>query len=115
MEDHRVQLTAEEFDRLNSLYPASDGSALIGKRAEEIVKIHFRRRDPQCVFGVPDTGADLKVALSDGSAPLLIEVKGTASVGVAWQQLKVSHLPRAGCSGRKQLLDLPKDTAGVSP
>jgi len=89
-ENHRVQLTVEEFARLNSLYPASEGSALIGKRAEEIVRVHFRRQDPKCVFEVPDAGADLKVVLSDGSEPLLIEVKGTVSVGVAWQQLKVS-------------------------
>ena len=39
---------------------------------------------------VPDTGADLKVVFSDGSKPLLIEVKGTASAGIAWPQLKVS-------------------------
>jgi hypothetical protein len=90
MEDYRVELTLEEFGRLNSLYPVSEGSALIGKRAEEIVRIHFRRRDPHCAFEVPGTGPDLKVALSDGSEPLFIEVKGTASVGIAWQQLKVS-------------------------
>src|SRR5437899_11836056 len=90
MEDYRVKLTVDESASLNTLYPASQGIALIGKRAEEIVRIHFRRRDPQCVFEVPDTGADLKVVLSDGAELLLIEVKGTASVGVAWQQLKVS-------------------------
>jgi hypothetical protein len=32
----------------------------------------------------------MKVVLCDGSPPLLIEIKGTASPGVAWQQLKVS-------------------------
>jgi hypothetical protein len=90
MDNYRIELTIEEFGRLNSLYPASESSALIGKRAEEIVKIHFRRRDPHCAFEVPGTGPDLKVALSDGSEPILIEVKGTASAGIAWPQLKVS-------------------------
>ena len=72
------------------MYPESNGSGLIGKRAQEIVKIHLRRHYPDCAFQAPDTGADLKVVLSDGSQPLLIEVKGTASAGIAWPQLKVS-------------------------
>jgi hypothetical protein len=90
MEEHLVRLSAEEFGRLNSLYPASDGSARIGKRAEAVVKIHLRRRDPQCAFEIPNSGADLKVVLSDCAEPLLIEIKGTSSAGIAWQQLKVS-------------------------
>jgi len=90
MEDHRVELTTEEYERLNAVYPEGNGSGLIGKRAEEIVRIHIQRDSPGCTFQVPDTGADLKVVFCDGSEPLLIEVKGTASAGIAWQQLKVS-------------------------
>jgi hypothetical protein len=90
VEDHRVVLTAEEYDRLEALHPQGDGSGLIGKRAEAIVRIHMQRQNPGCIFQSPDTGADLKVVLCDGSQPLLIEVKGTASAGIAWAQLKVS-------------------------
>ncbi len=89
MEHYQIELTNSEFEQLNAQYPESDGSGLIGKRAEEIVKIHFIRRDPRCSFESPDLGADLKVVLP-GAEPLLVEVKGTASEGLAWQQLKVS-------------------------
>ena len=91
MEHHRIELTDAEFEQLNTSYPEGDGSGLIGKRAEAIVKIHFSRLDPRCAFAPPDLGADLKVVLR-GKEPLLIEVKGTASAGLAWQQLKVSSL-----------------------
>ena len=40
MERHPVELTGDEYERLNSTYPESEGSGLIGKRAEEIVKIY---------------------------------------------------------------------------
>jgi hypothetical protein len=90
VESYPVELTAEEYDRLNALYPEGNGSGLIGKRAEEIVRIYMQRHRPGCNFQVPDTGADLKVVFCDGSPALLIEVKGTASTGVAWPQLKVS-------------------------
>lgn len=90
VEHHRFELTSDEYDRLNSLYPQSKGSSLIGKRAEEIVRIHFRRNDPRCQFEAVPKGADLHVVSSDRSRSAVIEVKGTASPGVAWQQLKVS-------------------------
>jgi hypothetical protein len=90
MERICIELTSEEYKRLNLMYPESNDSGLIGKRAEEIVKIYFRRKDPRCAFDIPAAGADLKVVFCDGSASLMIEVKGTASLGVAWQQLKVS-------------------------
>lgn len=90
MEHYDVTLTDEEYDRLNSAYPKSDGSGLIGRRAEEIVKIYFRRLEAQCKFVDAPPGADLSVMLSEGSAPLSIEIKGTAASDLAWPQLKVS-------------------------
>ncbi len=90
MEHYRVELTDEEYERLNSEYPESNGSGLIGKRAEEIVRIHFRRTHPRCTYANAPSGADLQVIVSDDSLSLSIEIKGTASSGIAWQQLKVS-------------------------
>jgi hypothetical protein len=87
---YRVPLTPQDLGRLNAVSPKSDGSGPIGRRAEEIVKIHFRRKHPRCVLSKPSSGADLKVVLSKSSEPLFIEIKGTASVDMAWQQLKVS-------------------------
>lgn len=90
METHRVELTAEEHRLLNLEFPESAGSGLIGRRAEQIVRLFFQRRYPKCEFRPPDSGADLKVVPSPGQAALCVEIKGTASAGVAWQQLKVS-------------------------
>jgi len=90
MDHFRIELTTDEFERLNSEYPESNGSGLIGKRAEELVKIHFRKKHPQCIFTDAPSGADLHVIFSNGVPPQSIEIKGTASTGIAWQQLKVS-------------------------
>jgi len=90
MDTYRVELTAAEFSRLNSLWPKSTGSGDIGKRAEQVVRIHFVRRTPGCTFEVPSNGADLKVIFADGKPPLFVEIKGTASAEIAFQQLKVS-------------------------
>jgi hypothetical protein len=91
MELHHLELTSVEYEKLNSKYPESEGSGLIGKRAEEIVKIYFRKGDPQCQFpNPPPKGADLHVVFSGDAPSILIEVKGTKSAGLAWQQLKVS-------------------------
>lgn len=90
VETHLVELTPEEYAQLNAGCPESAGSGPIGRRAEAIVRLHLRRLHPTCEFQSPDPGADLKVALGDGSPALLIEIKGTASVGIAWPQLKVS-------------------------
>ena len=43
MELHPIELTTSEYEKLNEMYPESEGSSLIGKRAEEIVKIYFRK------------------------------------------------------------------------
>jgi hypothetical protein len=78
-----------EFDALNREFPPGDGSGLIGRRAEAIVKIHFRRSDVHCSFPPCPPGADLQVNLA-GAEPLSIEIKGTAARQLSWQQLKVS-------------------------
>lgn len=90
METHRVELTADEHRRLNAQFPESAGSGLIGRRAEQLVRILLQRLHPECEFRPPDSGADVKVVPSPGKPALLIEIKGTASSGLAWQQLKVS-------------------------
>jgi len=90
METYRLELTRDEYESLNSKYPEGEGSSVIGKRAEEIVKIYFLKKDPKCQFAQPPKGADLLVVSSDGTRSLTIEVKGTKSADVAWQQLKVS-------------------------
>lgn len=59
-------------------------------RAEEIVKIYFRRIDPKCNFSRPRNGADLEVLFSNGQDRLVLEIKGTEASTVAWQKLKVS-------------------------
>lgn len=83
MEHCKIELTNEEYKRLNSEYPESNGSGLIGSRAEEIVRIYFRRMDPRCRFANAPSGIDLQVILSDGSPSQSIEIKGTASPGMA--------------------------------
>jgi hypothetical protein len=90
MEHYKIEFTNEEYERLNSEYPKSNGSGLIGSRAKEIVRIYFRRMDPQCTFVNAPSGVDLQVVPSDGSPSQSIEIKGTASPGMAWSQLKVS-------------------------
>lgn len=89
MHSFRVKLNLEEFQQLNGRFPPSRGSGDIGKRAVEIVKIHFRRSHPGCTFIAPQRGADLAVVL-EPTGPRQFEVKGTADASIAWQQLKVS-------------------------
>ena len=89
MGSFRVELNPAEFAELNRRFPPSRGSGDIGKRAVEIIKIHFRARDPGCKFVDPPRGADLAVVL-EAARPELFEIKGTANAEIAWQQLKVS-------------------------
>jgi hypothetical protein len=89
MDSFQAKLSPIEFADLNERFPPSQGSNQIGKRAMEIVKIHFRRVQPGCAFVSPVRGADLAVVL-EGCGPAQFEIKGTADVELAWQQLKVS-------------------------
>ena len=90
MEALRVDLDDEELRALDAKFPQSLASAVIGKRAEEIVKIYFRRTDPKCKFSRPHNGADLEVQFLDGQNRLVLEIKGTDASSVSWQKLKVS-------------------------
>jgi hypothetical protein len=40
MEHHRLDLTDAEYNDLNSRYPKTTASGIIGKRAEEIILTH---------------------------------------------------------------------------
>ena len=83
-----LNLPETEFERLNALYPPTVKSFNVGERAIELVKFHFRARDSNCEFRVPNDGTDLEVVSEAGSER--IEVKGTADSGIAWSKLKVS-------------------------
>ena len=85
-----VALSDLAFETLNAKFPASRSSNDIGKRAVEIVKVHFASIHPGCRFPQPPKGADLSVLASGDLKPTPFEVKGTADADIAWQQLKVS-------------------------
>jgi hypothetical protein len=89
MTSFQIKISPAQLLDLNQRFPASRGSADIGKRAVEIVKIHFREVDPACSFTAPQPGADLAVTSGEGGTQQY-EVKGTASRKIVWQQLKVS-------------------------
>lgn len=89
MTSYKVTLTQEAFAELNGRFPASRGSSDIGKRAVEIVKLHYLSQHPGCTFVRPPLGADLAVVI-DGGAPIAFEIKGTADGHIAWPQLKCS-------------------------
>ena len=88
-----VQLLVRQRTHLDSMFGRSKSSFKIGKRAIEIVKIHFRKEHPGCTFEVEKDDADLVVHFASPKKKLLIEIKGTASLGVAFGQLKVSGDP----------------------
>lgn len=90
MKKHVLNLSDDQFNQLNDEYPPGNGSACVGHRAEEIIKIYFRGKDPQCKFGRPRNGADLTVHFSENTQSLTLEIKGTEDAGIAWDKLKVS-------------------------
>jgi hypothetical protein len=90
MKQYNINLSDCEFNQLNGKYPPGKGSALIGNRAVEITKIHFRREDTDCKFKSPPEGADLTVKFSTDRKALTLEIKGTEDIGIAWNKLKVS-------------------------
>lgn len=90
MNQVKVNLSNEEYEKLEAQFPRGEGSALIGNRAKEIVKLHFRCEDPTCRFVPPELGADLKVVFSTDRPSTTLEIKGTEQSDIAWQQLKVS-------------------------
>src|SRR5437867_3470656 len=85
----QMQLSLEHYAKLNGLFPPSNRSGDIGKRAVEIAKIYLERLDPSCKFVNPPKGADLAVVSSSGELKIF-EIKGTVAPDIAWPQLKVS-------------------------
>lgn len=92
MDSFPIKLDPAQLAELNERFPLSQGSAEIGKRAMELVKLHFLARHLDCKFVAARAGADLAVVVGEGSAQQF-EVKGTSGRGIAWQQLKVSSKP----------------------
>jgi hypothetical protein len=90
MEKIVFELLDHEHEKLNTDYPPEKGSALIGNRAEAIVKLYFFRKDVNCRFVIPEKGADLKVEYSNDEPSVTLEVKGTEDTDIAFQKLRVS-------------------------
>jgi hypothetical protein len=91
MERIPLNVTEEEFLRLNQLYPPTVKSSTVGERAIELVQLHFRSKDPKCAFSTPTDGSDLEI--KSNNTAQYIEVKGTADTEIAWAKLKVSGQP----------------------
>ena len=85
-----MDISEADFQRLNEAYPRSMASGSIARRTEQIVKLHFESLYPGCRFETPPPGTDLSVKLLGAEHLISIEIKGTASADIAWQQLKVS-------------------------
>ena len=88
MQEIQLSISAAEFKRLNNLYPNTGKSSNVGKRAEELVKYHFRALYPSCEFTEQNDGSDLLIKWPDGEEK--IEIKGTADKSIAYNKLKVS-------------------------
>src|SRR4051812_2084918 len=89
MQRYPVPLSTDEVRNLDRLWPRSKGPSATENRALAIVEIHFLRQDPGCRFEPPKRGADVVVTPSKG-AQRAIEVKGTASSGIAGDRIVVS-------------------------
>lgn len=89
MDYEAIQLSDEELDLLDELFPEGNSSGVIGKRAEKIVELYLRRLEPDCEIEYPSSGADLLIRSSNGIVRY-VEVKGTASAEIEWGKLKVS-------------------------
>jgi hypothetical protein len=85
-----MRLTAGEFARFEDKWPRSKGDRAIESRAVEIAKLHLRRQNADVTFPKPPRGADLSFMVPGSAAAQAVEVRGTASEGMAWVQLKVS-------------------------
>ncbi|MBI5875115.1 MAG: hypothetical protein HZB81_04615 [Deltaproteobacteria bacterium] len=94
MEEIKFKLKKEEFDKLNRDPNIGEGSinaSKTGKRAVELVKLYFLRKDPNCNFLIPGNGSDLEITC--GNITQRIEVKGTVDTKSAWAKLIVSGEP----------------------
>ena len=88
MEKIRFRLTISQKERLDRDSPFSGKSSIIGKRAEDIIKLYFLKKHPNCKFKTLQEGTDLHAVWNGGEAYL--EIKGTASDKISWSKLKVS-------------------------
>ncbi|GAH75514.1 unnamed protein product, partial [marine sediment metagenome] len=91
MEKIDLKISEQEFADLNLRYPNHGKSSVISGRADELVKMHFRNQNNNCVFEKLSNGGDLRITSID--EVLEIEIKGTAETGINWQRLKVSGKP----------------------
>lgn len=92
MQRIEVSIPEAEYVRLNQRFPPTEKSANVGRRAVELVKLHFKALDARSTFREQVDGCDLEVTGSTGEVQRL-EVKGTASTNLAWSRLKVSGTP----------------------
>ncbi|MBA3046095.1 MAG: hypothetical protein FP824_07765 [Euryarchaeota archaeon] len=91
----KIELSEEDLSTLNTLKSERGKSASIGKRAEEILKIYFRKEKPGCTFEKTRDGSDLKII--HNSVSFEIEIKGTEDKNIAWNKLKVSSQKSHDC------------------
>lgn len=84
----KIELSENDLSTLNTPKSEKGKSASIGKRAEDILKIYFRKEKPGCIFEKTRDGSDLKIIHISESFE--IEIKGTADKNIAWNKLKVS-------------------------
>lgn len=86
-----LDISDQEFTRLNLLYQQTGKSSTVGGRALELVRFYFRSQDATCEIIVPGNGCDIEVRINRTTHR--IEVKGTADINIAWSKLKVSGKP----------------------
>jgi hypothetical protein len=92
MQRIEIAVPEPEYEVLSRRLPQTGKSSDIGRRAVELVKLHFKSLDPQCNFREQVDAFDLQVTRSTGEVERL-EVKGTASFNLDWARLKVSGIP----------------------
>jgi hypothetical protein len=92
MERIQLLLARADHEDLNARFPATSKSSNVGDRAIELAKIYFRSLDSACTFREQVNDCDLEITFSGGETKH-IEVKGTASLDLAWSKLKVSGTP----------------------
>jgi len=106
----QVKLSQAQLRRLNRDFPASRlSSANVGKRAIEIVRVHYVQGRKAREVQKPK-GADLAFKLPHRADPVVLEVKGTADSELAFPKLKVSGKPSRNllAKGKAKLLRVVK-------
>jgi hypothetical protein len=88
MNEVQIDLTEEEYNILNTVFPRNMQSSKVGERAIELVKMYFKKKYPGCSFISPQRGADLRVRHDNGIEEM--EIKGTEASDISYPKLKVS-------------------------